>query len=192
LFICFVRTVSPQPKVGNYNGSFKVKLAVNNYEADVLSVAEVGGIVSFPFGLTTPLNASVSTLNNFNPSDWLTKSGCVLYKEATTRTLSGSVWTSVFHIPANSVRSEYNYYVGSPYVNWRLRIAFSTGDNLTTFLYGFFSTIHDNYTNFFTYFIDIGSSGVTISQNWDSQGGNRCVITISNSNSPRYLNINIA
>jgi hypothetical protein len=46
-------------KIGNYDGSFKVKLAVNNYEADVLSVAEVGGIVSFPFGLTTPLNASV-------------------------------------------------------------------------------------------------------------------------------------
>jgi len=159
-----------------------------NYEADVLSVAEVGGIVSFPFGLTTPNNALVSTLNNINPSDWLRKSECVLITEATTRTLSGSVWTSVFHISANTIRS----YYPSPNNQWRLRIAFSVADTLSTFVYGFFSAIYDQHYNFFTYFIDIGSSGVTISQNFDGHGTTRCIITISNSNSPRYLNINIA
>jgi hypothetical protein len=107
--------------LGNYDGSFKVKLSVNNYEADVLSVEEVGGIVSFPFGISTPNNALVSTLNDINPSDWLRKSQCVLYLDATTRSLSGSVWTSVFHIPANLVKSEYN----RPGLQWRLCIAFS-------------------------------------------------------------------
>ena len=108
--------------------------------------------------------------------------------EATTRTLSGSVWTSVFHIQANTIRS----YYPSPNNQWRLRIAFSTADASSTFVYGFFSAIYDQYANFFTYFIDIGSGGVSISQNFDGQGTSRCIITISNSNSPRYLNINIA
>jgi len=181
-------------KIGNYDGSFKVKLAVNNYEADVLSVGEVGGIVSFPFGITTPLNisalnVSVSTLNNINPSDWLRKSECVLYLAATTRT-QGGLWTSVFHIPANTIRS----YYPSPQVNWRLRIGYSVADTLSTYVYGFFLASYDQYYNLFSSYIELQNSGggASISQNWDSYGGNRLIITIINDNSPRYLNINIA
>jgi hypothetical protein len=177
-------------KIGNYDGSFKVKLAVNNYEADVLSVAEVGGIVSFPFGLTTPNNALVSTLNNINPSDWLRKSECVLITEATTRTLSGSVWTSVFHIQANTIRS----YYPSPNNQWRLRIGYSVADTLSTYVYGFFLAAYDQHYNTFASYIELQNSGggAYISQNFDGYGTSRCIITIINDNSPRFLNINIA
>jgi hypothetical protein len=149
-------------RIGNYDGTFKVKLAVNNYEVDVLSVGETSGIITAPFGITTPLNVAVSTLNNINPSDWLRKSECVLYLEAVSRTQAGS-WTSVFHIDINLIRSYYD----RPQLQWRLRFGFSTTDTLSTFVYGFFSVVYDQYANFFTYFIDIGSSGVYISQSWN-------------------------
>ena len=181
-------------KIGNYDGSFKVKLAVNNYEADVLSVGETSGIVSAPFGITTPLNVSalnvaVSTLNDINPSDWLRKSECVLYLEATTRTQSG-LWTSVFHIPANYLRS----YINRPQDQWRWRVAYSTADTLSTYVYGFFLASYDQYSNTFASYIELQNSGggASISQNYDGSGTTRCIITIMNSNSPRYLNINIA
>ena len=89
--------------MGNCDGNFKV--TINNYEEDILSVGETSGIITTPFGITTPLNisvlnVSVSTLNNINPSDWLRKSECVLFVGATTRRQVGS-WTSVFHINSN-------------------------------------------------------------------------------------------
>ena len=117
------------------------------------------------------------------------KSECVLYLGATTRTQSG-LWTSVFHIQANTIRS----YINRPQDQWRWRVAYSTADTLSTYVYGFFLASYDQYYNTFASYIELQNSGggASISQNFDGQGTSRLIITIINSNSPRYLNINIS
>ena len=66
---------------------------------------------------------NLTSVNNIN--DWLRKSDCVLYVAATTRTstivFGGTLYTSVYHITVNSVRSYYD----RPLLQWRLRMAFS-------------------------------------------------------------------
>jgi hypothetical protein len=75
-----------------------------------------------------------------------------------------------------------------------LRIGYSVADTLSTYVYGFFLAAYDQYYDTFASYIELQNSGggASISQNFDGNGVSRLIITIMNSNSPRYLNINIA
>ena len=150
--------------------------------------------------MTINQNMSVSgTINNVSSSDWLRKSECVLYVAATTRTQSGIkiggigsyTYTSVFHIGVNLVRSEYDRPQG---VNWRLRMAFSSGNANSNYSYGFFKVIMhaDRNYAFYQEIENPNSSDYTLSTNFDGQGTSRVIITIANSNSPTHINVNIA
>ena len=135
------------------------------------------------------------TLNNYTPSNWLVKDDCVRYVAATTRTstitFGNTLWTSVYHIGVNLVRSEYN----RPNVQWRLWMAFSSGTSSTNSLYsyGFFKVIYDENRGSFYQEIENPNSGdYTLSTNFDGQGTSRVIITIVNQNTPTHINVNIA
>ena len=122
-----------------------------------------------------------------------------MYVASTTRTQTGFLiggigsitYTSVFHIPVNLVRSEYDRPSG---VNWRLRMAFSSANANSNYSYGFFIVIMHADRNYqFNQSIDTpGSNDYSLSTNFDGQGTSRVVITIANSNSPTHINVNIA
>ena len=137
------------------------------------------------------------TLNSISPSDWLRKSDCVLYVASTTRTQTGFLiggigsitYTSVFHIPVNTIRSEY----GRPQIQWRLRMAFSSANTNSNNSFGFFNVYYDQYrTTFYQSIESPNSYDYTLSTNFDGAGTSRVIITIINSNSPTHINVNIA
>ena len=121
-----------------------------------------------------------------------------MYVAATTRIQTGFIiggvgqitWTSVFHIPANLVRSEY----GRPQIQWRLWMAFSSGNADSNYSYGFFKVImHQDRNYAFYQEIENPNSGdYSLTTNFDLHGTSRVIITIANSNSPTHINVNIA
>ena len=152
--------------------------------------------------LTATGNITGSSFNTIATSDWLRKSECVLYVAATTRTsvlilpggffggVGGTLYTSVFHISANTIRSEPNRPSG---VNWRLYMAFSSANTDSTYSYGFFRVAYDQQRNVFSQEIgNPNSNDYTVSTNFDGLGTSRVVITIANANSPTHINVNIA
>jgi hypothetical protein len=156
----------------------------------------VGGGISTEGSITAGGNMSVSgTINDVSSSDWLRKSECVLYIAATSRTSSTTfgttLYTSVYHIPVNLIRSEYS----RPQIQWRLRMAFSSGTSSANSLYsyGFFKVIYDQNRGSFSQSIEEPNSGdFTLSTNFDGSGGSRVIITIITQNTPTHINVNIA
>jgi hypothetical protein len=146
--------------------------------------------------MTINQNMTVSgTINSVSSSDWLRKSECVLYVAATTRTsstfLGTTLYTSVYHINVNLVRSEYS----RPQVQWRLRMAFSSGTSSANSLYsyGFFKVIYDqNRGSFYQEIESPGSNDYSVSTNFDGSGNSRVIITIITQNTPTHINVNIA
>jgi len=94
--------------------------------------------------------------------------------------------STTFYINANLLLSEYS----RPQVQWRWMLGISTADS-TSFVWGFFCVMYDQRTNSFSSTRLAGNTQITISSNWDSHGWNRCVIDISISNPPQYINVNI-
>ncbi len=116
-----------------------------------------------------------------------------MYIAATSRTstitFGTTLYTSVYHIPVNLIRSEYN----RPQVQWRLRMAFSSGNTNSIYSFGFFKVIYDQYRALFTHIIEYpNSADYTLSSNWDGTGSNRVIITIVSQNTPTHINVNIA
>ena len=133
------------------------------------------------------------TINNVSSSDWLRKSECVLYVAATSRTstitFGTTLFTSVYHIPVNLIRSEYS----RPQVQWRLRMTFSSGNTNSIYSFGFFKVIYDQYRGVFSHIIeDPNSADYTLSSNFDGSGNSRVIITIVSQNTPTHINVNIA
>jgi hypothetical protein len=196
--------ISATGNIATSNGN--ISTAYGNISTDYGSISAAGGItangsISTTYGniSTTYGNISTPTLNTINPSDWLRKSECVLYLAATTRTRTGIViggtgsytWTSVFHIPVNLIRSEY----ARPQIQWRLRMAFSSGNADSSNSYGFFNVYFDQFRDY-RFIVDtavsINSNDFTVTTNFDGSGTSRVIITIVNSNSPTHINVNIA
>ena len=133
------------------------------------------------------------TLNNYTPSNWLVKDDCVRYVPATTRTstitFGTTLYTSVYHINANLVRSEYT----RPLIQWRLRMAFSSGNTNSIYSYGFFKVSYDQHFNVFSQSIEQpNSADFTLTTDSDNTGWTRVVITIVSQNTPTHINVNIA
>ena len=93
---------------------------------------------------------------------------------------------SRFIIQTNLLFNEYS----RPNLQWRWIIGISTGDTLG-WAWGFFCGIYDQYRNAFAVQAIYGGQNITISQNWDAWGGNRCIIDINVSNAHNYINLNI-
>jgi hypothetical protein len=104
-------------------------------------------------------------------------------------TFGTTLFTSVYHIPVNLIRSEYN----RPQVQWRLRMAFSSGNTNSIYSFGFFKVIYDQYRGVFSQSIEEpNSADYTLSTNFDGSGGSRVIITIVSQNTPTHINVNIA
>jgi hypothetical protein len=116
------------------------------------------------------------------PADFWRKSHFVLYLYRSTQ-VGG---TTTFHINANLLLSEYS----RPDVQWRWMLGISSGDN-SDFLWGFFCAMYDHRTGAFSSTRLAGNTQISISQNFDAHGHNRCVIDVTTGNPPQYINVNI-
>jgi hypothetical protein len=129
-------------------------------------------------------NLSVGTVNGVSiTGDIWKKSNMVLYLY---RDLHYINIATVFYINANLLLSEYS----RPQVQWRWMLGISSGDS-ASFVWGFFCVMYDQRTGSFSSTRLAGNTQITISNSWDPYGWNRCVIDVSISNPPQYINVNI-
>jgi hypothetical protein len=133
-------------------------------------------------------NVSMTSINNLNVYNLWRKTDFVLnlYRVSTTP----GIFTT-FLIGTNLLLSEYNYINGTPNVQWKWHIGVTTSGAGYGLSWGFFTAIYDQYTGGFAVNRITGSTDIDIQTNWDSQGGNRCQISIFNGNPPPYINVNI-
>ena len=138
-------------------------------------------------------NVNVQSLNNIGVSDFLRASQNVFFSKADycryeyATGYSGYTY-SQFTVNANLLRSEYS----RPGVQWWWFIGLSTADAGRVFSWGFWCVHYDQVYNSFSDTRLVGTGDVSITQNWDDSGWNRCIITIYNGNPAYLLNINIS
>jgi len=89
-------------------------------------------------------------------------------------------------IQTNLVISEYY----RPGLQWRWMFGVSSGDN-KSFVWGFFCAMYDQNSNTFSTHTISGGGNISVYQNWDPWGGNRCIIDVNIGYPPDYLNVNI-
>ena len=91
-----------------------------------------------------------------------------------------------FLIQTNLIFNSYD----RPQLQYRWMIGVSSGDSLG-WVWGFFCVIYDQSRNGFSAQAISGGGGISISQNWGSQGENRLNIDVNIANAPNYINLNI-
>jgi hypothetical protein len=129
------------------------------------------------------INAGTGTITAANIySDTWRKSTMVLHLYRESNWGSGSR----FVIQSNLLLSEYS----RPGVQWRWMFGVSSGDN-NSFVWGFFCAMYNANTDSFSAHTISGGGNISVYQNWDGSGWNRCIIDVNVGNPPNYLNVNI-
>jgi hypothetical protein len=124
-------------------------------------------------------SVSITATNIY--SDTWRKSTMVLHLYRESNWGSGSR----FVIQSNLLLSEY-YRLG---VQWRWMFGVSSEDN-NYFVWVFFCAMYNANTDSFSAHTSSGGGNISVYQNWDGSGWNRCIIDVNVGNPPNYLNVN--